>query len=71
MPIISPWVCPPDSDSYRKMIKHYQHISLPYTQLSLLNDINTPSAHGLENSKDDNKYQVNSVTEVYPSRQDK
>ena len=33
--------------------------------------VNTPSAHGLENSKACNKYQVNSVTGIYPSRQDK
>ena len=53
------------------MIKHYQHASLPYAQLWLLNDINTASAHGLENSKASNKYQVNSVTRVYPSIRDK
>ena len=53
------------------MIKHYQHTSLPYAQLWLLNDINTTSAHGLENSKASNKYQVNSVTGVYPSIRDK
>ena len=53
------------------MIKHYQDDSLPYAQLWLLNDINNTSAHGLENSKASNKYQVNSVTGVYPSRRDK
>ena len=53
------------------MIKHYQHTSLPYAQLWLLNDVNIPSAHGLENSKACNKYQVSSVTGVYPSRRDK
>ena len=53
------------------MIKHYQHASLPYAQLWLLNDINTASAHGRENSKASNKYQVNSVTGVYPSIRDK
>ena len=53
------------------MIKHYQHTSLPYAQLWLLSDVNIPSAHGLENSKACNKYQVNSVTGVYPGRQDK
>ena len=53
------------------MIKHYQHTSLPYGQLWLLNDVNTPSAHGLENSKACKKYQVNSVTGIYPSRRDK
>ena len=40
------------------MIKHYQHTYLPYAQLWLLNDVNTP-ANGLENSKVCNKYQVN------------
>ena len=52
------------------MIKHYQHTSLPYAQLWLLNDVNTPSVHGLENSKACNKYQVNSVTGIYPGRRD-
>ena len=52
-------------------IKHYRHASVPYAQLWLLNDVNTPSAHGLQNSKAYNKYQVNSVAWVYPSRQDK
>ena len=53
------------------MIKHYQHTFLPYAQLWLLSDINTPSTHGLENSKACNEYQVKSLTGVYPSRQDK
>ena len=53
------------------MIKHYQHTFLPYAQLRLLSDINTPSTHGLENSKACNEYQVKSLTGVYPSRQDK
>ena len=53
------------------MIKHYQHTSLPYAQLWLLSDVNTPSAYGLENSKTCNKYQVNSVKGFYPSRRDK
>ena len=52
------------------MIKHYQHTSLPNAQLWLLN-VNTPSAHDLENSKACNKDQVNSVTGVYLSRRDK
>ena len=49
------------------MVKHYQHTSLPYSQLWLLNDVTTPSSHGLENSKTCNKYHVNSITGVYPS----
>ena len=36
-----------------------------------LDNVNTPSAHGLENSKASNQYQVDSVKEVYPSRRDK
>ena len=35
------------------------------------NDVNTTSAHGFENSKPSNDYQVNSVRGVYPSRRDK
>ena len=53
------------------MIKHYQHTSLPYAQLWLLNDFNTPSVYSHENSKACNKYQVNFVTAIYPSRWDK
>ena len=53
------------------MIKHYQHTSLSHAQLWLLIDVNIPSAHGLENSKASNKHQVNSITEIYPGRQDK
>ena len=34
----------------------------------LLKDVNTPSAHGLEISKACNRYQVHSVTRVYPSK---
>ena len=52
------------------MIKHYQHNYLPYAQLCLLNDINPTPAHGLENSKASNKYHVNFVTAVYPSKWD-
>ena len=37
----------------------------------LLDDVNTPSANGLENSKANNQYQVDSVKGVYPSRRDK
>ena len=47
------------------MINH-QHTSLSYVQLWLLNDVKTPSARGLENSKACNKYQVNFITGVYP-----
>ena len=36
------------------MIKYYQHTSLSYTQLWLLNDANNP-AHGLENNNAANK----------------
>ena len=53
------------------MIKRYQRISLPYAQFWLLDDVNTPSANGLENSKASNQYQVDSVKGVYPSRRDK
>ena len=53
------------------MIKHYQYTSLPNAQLWLLNDVNSPFAHDLENSKACNKDQVNFVTGVYLSRRDK
>ena len=44
---------------------------MPYAQLWLLNDVNTPSAHDLDISKVCNKYQVNSDAGVYPSKRHK
>ena len=53
------------------MILNTINILICPDKLRLLNDVNTPSAHGLENSKACNKYQANSATEVNSSRRPK